>query len=99
MKTSSVGPLSSESADMSISTFFGPVLALQSAFDLQAALRNPDSVLEMPSFMKSGIGALDMRADIPIMNSMPMFMKCLWTSGSVTMPMKARAASSALDLP
>lgn len=83
MKTSSESLFGS--SDTSMLTFFGPLLrAPQSSLDLQAALRRLDSVAEMPSLMKSGIGALDMIADIPMKNSIPMFMKCLCTSGSVT---------------
>lgn len=48
---------------------------------------------------KSGSGALSAMALIPMMNSMPMFMKCLWTSGSVNVPRNEATSSSVLALP
>lgn len=98
MNTSSESLLGS--SDTSMLTFFGPAfLAPQSSLDLHAALRRLDSVVEMPSLMKSGMGALESMADMPMKNSIPMFMKCLCTSGSVTVSYRAFAASSAFVLP
>lgn len=48
---------------------------------------------------KSGSDALSAMALIPMMNSMPMFMKCLWTSGSVNVPRNEATSSSVRALP
>ena len=43
------------------------------------------SVLLAASLMKSGMGAFCIMAESPMKSSIPMAMKCLWTSGSMNM--------------
>ena len=56
------------------------------------------SVLPAASLTKSGTGAFCIIADSPMNSSMPIAMKCFWTSGSMNMEYVALAKSSALTL-
>jgi hypothetical protein len=70
---------------MTTSTFCILVAAVQFSFLAQAVFLTLLSTSAAPSLNLSGMGALATMAEMPAMNSMPMAMKCLWTSGSMSM--------------
>ena len=55
------------------------------SFLAQAVLLRLSSTSAASSLSLSGMGALAIMAEMPASSSMPMAMKCLWTSGSMNM--------------
>jgi hypothetical protein len=58
---------------------------VQFSFLAQAVFLRLSSTSEALSLNLSGMGALAIMAEIAARNSIPMAMKCLWTSGSMIM--------------
>lgn len=61
------------------------VAAVQFSFLAQAVFLTLSSTSAALSLNLSGMGALAIMAETPAKSSMPMAMKCLWTSGSMSM--------------
>ena len=66
-------------------TFWIRVAAVQFSFLAQAVLLRLSSTSAASSLNLSGMGALEIMAEMPARSSMPMAMKCFWTSGSMNM--------------